>query len=406
MSNLSASTPGTMLPPPIERYTVLGWMHRNLFNNWFNGLLTFAAAALVYSVAKPVLTWAVTTARWEVVIVNMRLLMVGQYPADQIWRIWLCVHILASLVGLAWGIWIRGQRLWGLLLLLAPVAVALLPRMSGSEARTHLFAMAAIGTITFLLGRLGGRRLQRTFFFLLLVYFPLVLLIVRGISPGEAAAFPIVPSNLWGGLLLTFLLTVVGILFSFPLGVLLALGRRSSLPAIRLFSVGYIELVRGVPLVTILFMAQIMLPLFLPAGMTVDRVLRAMVGIVLFTAAYQAENIRGGLAAIPPGQFEAAHALGLNGFQTTTFIILPQALRNVIPVLVGQFIALYKDTSLVAIVGLLDLLGIAKSIVSQPLFIGLQREAFLFVTLIYWCFSYVMAYLSQRLEVALGVGER
>jgi general L-amino acid transport system permease protein len=216
----------------------------------------------------------------------------------------------------------------------------------------------------------------------------------------------VVPSNLWGGLLLTFLLTVVGILFSFPLGVLLALGRRSPLPIIRWVSIGYIELIRGVPLVTILFMAQIMLPLFLPAGMTVDRVLRAMVGIILFTAAYQAENIRGGLAAIPAGQYEAAHALGLSGLQTTTFIILPQALRNVIPVLVGQFIALYKDTSLVAIVGLLDLLGIAKSIVSQPQFIGMQREAYLFVTLIYWCFSYVMAYLSQRLEVALGVGER
>lgn len=405
MSNLSASRSSQVLPPPIERYTVLGWIYRNLFNNWFNGLLTFAAAGLIYSVARPVLTWAVTTARWEVVIVNMRLLMVGQYPADQIWRIWLCVHLLATLVGLSWGIWIHGYRLWGGLFLLAPVALALLPRMSLSAARGHLFALTAIGLTTCVLGRLGGKRLQRTVFFLLLVYFPLVLLIVRGVSPGEGW-FRVVPSNLWGGLLLTFLLTVVGILFSFPLGVLLALGRRSPLPIIRWVSIGYIELIRGVPLVTILFMAQIMLPLFLPAGMTVDRVLRAMVGIILFTAAYQAENIRGGLAAIPAGQYEAAHALGLSGLQTTTFIILPQALRNVIPVLVGQFIALYKDTSLVAIVGLLDLLGIAKSIVSQPQFIGLQREAYLFVTLIYWCFSYVMAYLSQRLEVALGVGER
>jgi general L-amino acid transport system permease protein len=140
--------------------------------------------------------------------------------------------------------------------------------------------------------------------------------------------------------------------------------------------------------------------------MNIDRVLRAMVGIILFTAAYQAENIRGGLQVIPAGQYDAAKALGLSGAQTTVLIILPQALRNVIPVLVGQFIALYKDTSLVAIVGLLDLLGIAKSIVSQPQFIGLQREAYLFVTLIYWFLSYFMAYLSQRLEVALGVGER
>jgi general L-amino acid transport system permease protein len=198
----------------------------------------------------------------------------------------------------------------------------------------------------------------------------------------------------------------VGILFSLPLGILLALGRRSQLPIIRWVSIAYIELIRGVPLVTILFMAQIMLPLFLPSGVTVDRVLRAMIGIIMFTAAYQAENVRGGLQAIPFGQYEAAQALGLSGIQTTVLIILPQALRNVIPVLVGQFIALYKDTSLVAIVGLLDLLGIAKSVVSQPQFIGLQREAYLFVTLIYWAFSYLMAYLSQRLEVALGVGER
>jgi general L-amino acid transport system permease protein len=199
---------------------------------------------------------------------------------------------------------------------------------------------------------------------------------------------------------------VVGIVVSFPLGVLLALGRRSRLPAMRWVSIAYIELVRGVPLVTILFMAQVMLPLFLPAGMTVDRILRAMIGIILFTAAYQAENVRGGLQAIPAGQYEAAYALGLGGVKTTLLIVLPQALRNVIPVLVGQFIALYKDTSLVAIVGLLDLLGIARSIVSQPQFIGSQREAYLFVTLIYWVFSYVMAYISQRLEVALGVGER
>jgi general L-amino acid transport system permease protein len=252
---------------------------------------------------------------------------------------------------------------------------------------------------------LGGRSLQRLIISLWLLYFPVLILILRG-SALAGGVLPVVTTNLWGGLLLTFLLTVVGILVSFPLGVLLALGRRSPLAIIRWVSIGYIELVRGVPLVTILFMAQIMLPLFLPAGMTVDRVLRAMVGIILFTAAYQAENIRGGLQAIPYGQYEAAHALGLSGLQTTLFIILPQAIRNVIPVLVGQFIALYKDTSLVAIVGLLDLLGIAKSIVSQPQFIGLQREAYLFVTLIYWVFSYLMAYLSQRLEVALGVGER
>ena len=394
-----------VLPPPIERYTLLGWVYKNLFNTWYNALLTVLAAGILYAIAKPVLTWAFNQARWEVVAVNMRLLMVGQYPPDQIWRVWLCLHLLAAVGGLSWGLWVRRYRILGLLCLAAVLALAFLPSMSTSAARPHLIALAVISPLGFGLGRLGGKRLQRLVINLWLLYFPVMILIVRGLTRAEGG-FPAVPTNLWGGLLLTFLLTVVGILVSFPLGVLLALGRRSPLAIVRWVSIGYIELVRGVPLVTILFMAQIMLPLFLPAGMTVDRILRAMVGIILFTAAYQAENIRGGLQAIPYGQYEAARALGLSGIQTTLLIILPQALRNVIPVLVGQFIALYKDTSLVAIVGLLDLLGIAKTIVSQPQFIGLQREAYLFVTLIYWVFSYIMAYLSQRLEVALGVGER
>ena len=217
---------------------------------------------------------------------------------------------------------------------------------------------------------------------------------------------PVVKTNLWGGLLLTFLLTIVGIVFSFPIGVLLALGRRSNLPVVRWFSIGYIELVRGVPLITILFMAQLMLPLFLPANMTVDRVLRAMVGITLFSAAYLAENVRGGLQAIPKGQFEAAFALGLGSAQTMIFIILPQALRLIIPILVGQFISLFKDTSLVSIVGLLDLVGIGKTVLAQPEFLGLQREVYAFISLLYWVLSYAMSYMSQRLEVSLGVGER
>lgn len=400
-----ASPSSNILPPPVERYTVLGWIYKNLFSTWYNGLLTFLALALVYAVARPVLSWAFTQARWDVVTVNMRLLMVGQYPLTELWRVWLCLHLLAAICGLSWGIWIRGRRLLGLILLAMPLGLALGPIQADSPARIHLLILPVVALVAYILGRLAGRRIQRTVITLWLVYLPLGMLIIAGLTK-ESDPLRAVASNVWGGLLLTLLLTAVGILVSFPMGVLLALGRRSELPIIRWVSIGYIEIVRGVPLVTILFMAQIMLPLFLPADITIDRVTRAMVGIILFTSAYQAENIRGGLQVIPTGQYDAAKALGLSGLQTTVLIILPQALRNVIPVLVGQFIALYKDTSLVAIVGLLDLLGIAKSIVSQPQFIGLQREAYLFVTLIYWVFSYVMAYLSQRLEVALGVGER
>lgn len=405
MIEADASSSSNILPPPIERYTVLGWVYKNLFSTWYNGLLTFLALALVYSIGRPVLSWILTQARWDVVTVNMRLLMVGQYPVTGLWRVWVCVHLLAAIGGLSWGIWIRRYRVLGLLILAAPLVLAFAALAPTSPARIHLIVLPAVALVAFVLGRLGGKRIQRTVITLWLLYLPVVILIVRGLTQAPGS-LQVVPSAFWGGLLLTLLLTAVGILVSFPLGVLLALGRRSELPIIRWTSIAYIELFRGVPLVTILFMAQIMLPLFLPAGMNIDRILRAMVGIILFTAAYQAENIRGGLQVIPVGQYEAAKALGLGAAQTTVLIILPQALRNVIPVLVGQFIALYKDTSLVAIVGLLDLLGIAKSIVSQPQFIGLQREAYLFVTLIYWFVSYFMAYLSQRLEVALGVGER
>jgi len=237
-----------------------------------------------------------------------------------------------------------------------------------------------------------------------LLYFPFVLLIVRGF--GSIPAVPRVETSLWGGLLLTFLLAVVGILFSSPIGVLLALGRRSRLPAIRVFATLYIELIRGVPLVTVLYMASIMLPLFLPEQIRVDRVVRAMVGFVLFIAAYVAEDVRGGLQAVPRGQYEAAEALGLPGPLVMGLIVLPQALRAVIPSLVGQFISLFKDTSLVAIIGLFDLLNIGQSVLANPDFLGLHREVYVFAAAIYWVFSYTMSYAARRLEKALGVGER
>ncbi|MDP8969643.1 MAG: amino acid ABC transporter permease, partial [Actinomycetota bacterium] len=213
----------------------------------------------------------------------------------------------------------------------------------------------------------------------------------------------------WGGLLLTLYLAVGGIVLSFPLGVLLALGRRSSLPAVRVVCVAYIELIRGVPLITLLLMGQFMLGFFFPRGL--DRpglVVRALVAIVLFTAAYVAEIVRGGLQGVPKGQSEAAQALGLSPVKTTLLIVLPQGLRNVIPALVGQFISLFKDTSLVAIIGLLDLLFVAQAITQQPGFLGqgLQAETLVFASFVYWAFCYAMSRASQRLEQRLGVGQR
>lgn len=397
------STLTEALPPLSERPTVLGWMRKNLFNSWWNSILTILAGLLVFWAVRGLLVWMFGVANWGVIAANLRLFLVGQYPIAELWRVWVSLYMLSFLTGNSFAIWGRGIWRIGLLLAAIPVVLALLP--FGLQQRFWLLGMSAVGVLGWFLARGGGTPVRRSVVIGWLLWLPILFLLLRGYASSDSL-MPIVTTNLWGGLLLTLLLTIVGIVFSFPIGVLLALGRRSELPVLRWFSVGYIELVRGVPLITILFMGQLVLPLFLPAGWTIDRVLRAMVGITLFSAAYLAENVRGGLQAIPKGQFEAAHALGLSGFQTMAFIILPQALRLIIPILVGQFIALFKDTALVSIVGLLDLVGIARTVLAQPQFLGLQREVFAFISLLYWVLSYAMSYVSQRLEVSLGVGER
>jgi general L-amino acid transport system permease protein len=397
MSTSSLPAPAEALPPPFERYTLLGWLRRNLFSTWYNALLTVLCLALIALAGRSALEWALGQARWEVITANLRLFLVGQYPASATWRVWACVGLLAALIGLSYGVWGRGWRADALGVVGLPVVLAL---VFEGEARIALLAAGAAGALGLGLGRWRGGRLARWVVFGWVIYFPLVIVLVSGFG-GEGSVLPLVPTNLWGGLLLTLLLSVVGIVFSFPLGVLLALGRQFGLPAMRALSVTYIEVLRGVPLVTVLFMAQLMLPLFLP-NVTIDRVVRAMAGIVLFSAAYLAENVRGGLQAIPRGQYEAARALGLNTWKMMLLIILPQALKIVIPVLVGQFIALFKDTSLVVIVGLLELMGIAKAVLAQPDFLGLQAEVYLFVALVYAVFCYLMSNLSQRLERRLN----
>lgn len=393
----------TMMPPVTERSNILRWARKNLFGSWTDSLLTVVGALIAYWALRGFLNWALNVAEWEVISANMRLLMIGQYPIEHAGRLWLWLGFLVFLAGNSIGIWARGSR-YAFLLLLVPAALALAP--FGSEPKRWLVGLTLTGLVGWGLGRGRPEVLKRSVIAGWVVSLPIIVILTHGLSNSETGFMPVVRTTLWGGLLLTFLLTVVGILFSFPMGVALALGRRSELSVIRWFSVGYIELVRGVPLITILFMAQLMLPLFLPDGWTLDRVLRAMVGITLFSAAYLAENVRGGLQAIPKGQYEAAEALGLNGVQTMIFIILPQALRLIIPILVGQFIGVFKDTSLVAIVGLLDLLGIGKTVLAQPQFLGLQREVYAFISLIFWVLSYGMSYLSQQLEVRLGVGKR
>ena len=241
----------------------------------------------------------------------------------------------------------------------------------------------------------------------------LVLFVIPGLVRGleswgilQTSADDLLPlsdKRLWGGLMLTMQLTILGIVASFPIGLSLALGRRSRLPVVKYACILYIETVRGVPLITVLFMATLLVPLIDPTLATIENAVRAWVGITLFSAAYLAENVRGGLQSIAVGQTEAAQAIGLSAWQTTLYILLPQALRAVIPALVGQFISLFKDTSLVFIVGLAEITGIAVRVVAQPEFLQRRQETFLYVAILYFVFSYIMSYISRRVE-ATGSG--
>lgn len=215
---------------------------------------------------------------------------------------------------------------------------------------------------------------------------------------GGVLGLPYVENERWGGLILTLLLTTFGLAAAFPLSILLALGRRSELPAIRAICVAYIELVRGVPLISLLFMASVMLPLFLPAGVSIDKLLRAQIALILFAAAYLAEVVRGGLQAIPRGQYDAADALGLSYWQTTLSVVLPQALRIAVPALVNTFIGFFKDTSLVLVIGLFDLLSTIKLGLTEPAWSGFGVEAYLFAALVYFVFCFAISRYSRRFE--------
>lgn len=389
------------LQPPRLTIGPLAWLKKNLFSSWYNALLTIVIAGLILSLILSALEWALTEARWGAISSNLTLFMIGQYPRDLLWRIWIPIYLLSVLIGLSWGLWKDAVRGFAMIALGATLVFALTAIQSPVWLDWVGCALALVASYL-IASRIPsiGRLVPIGW----ILYFPFSLLLIAGV-PGVPGLRP-VELNLWGGLLLTLALTVAGNLGALPLGILLALGRRSRLPALRTFCIGYIELIRGVPLLTILYMAANMLPFFLPEGIRPDLVIRATIGLIMFEAAYQAENVRGGLQAIPRGQYEAAHALGLNTTLTTVLIVLPQALRLVIPALIGSFISLFKDTSLVAIIGLFDLLRIGRSVLAQSEWLGTHREVFAFAFLIYWGFNLAFAYGSRRLEQALEVGKR
>ncbi|MFT8321210.1 MAG: amino acid ABC transporter permease [Bacillus sp. (in: firmicutes)] len=373
------------------------WLKNNLFKDWKNTIFTIIAAVLsVYIIARVVNY--VFTSDWAVVVNNFRLLMVGQFPVEEVWRIWVALVIASVLLGVSWGLW-RGiighvaMTIGSLLLIFG-----ILP-YTESGSKLYLFSSVAAILVFYFIGRKVSA-LKIPALVLWILYIPISIGILNGFGIVEP-----VKTNVWGGFLLTLLLASVSIVCSFPIGLLLAVGRRSKLPIIKYTCIVYIELIRGMPLIMVLFIGQLLLPMFL-GGIQLDNVLRAMIAFTLFSAAYLAENIRGGLQSIPRGQFEAAQALGLNNFKLMVFVILPQALKAVIPAMVGQFISIFKDTSLVAVIGLTDFLGIAKKIAANPAYLGKYLELYLFVALFFFIFCFLMSHVSKHLEKSLGVGKR
>jgi general L-amino acid transport system permease protein len=401
--------------PPERRLPPREWARENLFGTWFDTVLTILFGLIVAWLAYRLGRFVLVDARWEIIERNITNLMVSRFPRDELWRVWAALVVLAASLGFGAGTTAAGRRREVQEARAVPPERASAFRRAGPalvlvgvllwfaqslQATLLTIAVAAVGIGAYLLGRRLSLQTSRA-----------ALVVLGGIvlSFGVVMAFDGVGWEDWGGFMLTVVLAVGGILLAFPFGVLLALGRRSTFPAVRAVCVAYIELFRGVPLIAVLFMGAFMIGFLLPPG--VDRpslVTRALIALVLFTAAYVAEIVRGGLQGVPAGQVEAAQALGLSPVRITIRIVLPQALRNVIPGLVGQFISLYKDTSLVAIIGLTELLNVSRNITAQPDFLaqGLIVETLLFASFLYWTGAYWMSRESQRLERRLGLGER
>jgi general L-amino acid transport system permease protein len=467
---LTSSNPVEQGAPLVARLGPVAWSRKNLFNSWFNSILTVVLVLVLGSACVNFLLWMFVQADWAIVINNFNQFISGLYKPELYWRIWTIFGMVMALSGLSWGLLARNQPrlldrnvliglgaaaiamvllpltrvnspyLLGGLVLLVGLAIAgqaigrkvptaaqwitggwfvsyfaALLLLGGGEVRASLlYGVVMIGG-----GILAGQQLAKRVSIpklpgvlsdvglFLLGFFAVYQLLWR--LPywlGLDFKLRVVSSGSWGGLTLTLLLAISGIVLCFPLGIILALGRRSKLPVFRGLSIAYIELIRGVPLISILFMGQVLIPLFLPEGVRPDRVVRAIIGLTIFSAAYLAENVRGGLQAVPLGQTEAAQSLGLSKPLTMALVVMPQALKTAIPAIVGQFISLFQDTTLLGIVGLVELLGITNNLLANPKYLGEYAQAYVFIAVLYWVFCYAMSYGSRKIEAALNTDQR
>ena len=394
-----------VLPPPAtESPTPWNWARKNLFSTWYNSILTIVCLILAFQAIRGIIVWATTKAQWRVLEANLPLFFAGRFPSESYWRLWIVSAIIALLGGLTWGNIQRQERLWNppLLIILGAAVVGAVISPIDLTSRLYLLGIIIAAAASYAIGRQIHPKIMDWMPAIWVLSFPIVLWLIKG-----GLGLTEVSTNDWGGLVLTLFLAVISIVLSFPLGVLLALGRQSSLPVVRLLSTLYIEIIRGLPLIGILFLGQVMLQLFLPPEYPkLDRVIRAIAGLTLFSAAYLAENVRGGLQAVPRGQIEAARSIGLNTPLLTILIVLPQALRTVIPAIGGQFIGLFMDTSLLSLFGMLELIGISRAVLANPSYISRYAEVYIFVGIIYWIFCYSMSLASRKIERTLEVDQR
>ncbi len=392
--------------PVINKLDAISWLQKNLFSTWYNTILTVISLSFIYWISTGFIQWAITEAEWEVIEANFRLFFVGSYAKDNInllWRPWLTLGIIMSMGGLSWGMASHvTAKLFNTktLVLFSAIAIVFVLISIPSNITSSIILLSFL-TLLIISATIGKK--LRIKFPNLISWLPLLWIGIFFINLWILLGTKYVKLDNLSGFILNILVAVVSISLCFPFGVLLALGRQSKLPVIRWLSIAYIEIIRALPLIGIIFMSQVMLPLVLPANFRPDRVIRVIAAFTIFSSAYLAENVRGGLQAVPKGQVEAAQALGLNPVYTLSFIVLPQAIKAVIPSIVGQFISLFKDTSLLAIVGLVDLLGMAEKIVKgNQKFVGDYGEAYIFIAVIFWLICYSMSLASRRLEKSNG----
>ncbi len=400
----------TFLPPeaaPRDDTTMIGWMRKNLFSSISNSIMTIIAIVAILWYLPGLIDWLFISAQWTgtdrtfcstVVQGGMHpegwsgacwayvgdrfaQFMIGSYPRGEAWR-----PILVALLFVA---------------LLIPMLIPSAPR-KGWNALLLLVALPIVGYVLLL----GGLYQFIYIDFSIPLYFVRIPVYLN--IPLFSFSLPHVETSLWGGLMVTLIISFIGITVSLPFGILLALGRRSKMPIIKTFCVVFIELIRGVPLITVLFMASVLLPLFMEPGDSIDKFLRALVGVSIFSSAYMAEVIRGGLQAIPKGQGEGADSLGLNYFQKTGLIILPQAIKLVIPGIVNTFIGMFKDTSLVSIISMFDLLGVVKNSFSDPNWLTpvTPMSGLVFAGFTFWLFCFGMSRYSGFIERKLDKGHK